>query len=80
MSQFIAPINNEVREGVDHIQEYKDNLNKLENFVMCMGERDVTVIPRETAHFGFYKENSTDEVEPMPETKAWFFLIFNLMT
>ena len=29
-SQFIGPINNEVRDGVAHIEEYKTNLNKLE--------------------------------------------------
>ena len=30
-SQYIGPINNEVREGQAHIEEYKTNLNKLEN-------------------------------------------------
>ena len=38
------------------IEEYKENLNRLENLVLCMGERDVTVIPRESAHFGYFLE------------------------
>ena len=38
------------------IEEYKENLNRLENLVLCMGERDVTVIPRESAHFGYFSE------------------------
>ena len=31
VSQFIGPINNEVREGTPHVEEYKTNLEKLEN-------------------------------------------------
>ena len=31
-SLFIGPINNEVREGTPHVESYKENLLKLENF------------------------------------------------
>merc|ERR1712002_1300899 len=70
-SQFIGPINNEMRDGLPHNEEYKTNLNKLENLVMCMGERDITVIPRETAHFGYYAYGQKEDVIPLEETEVW---------
>ena len=86
-SQYIGPINNEVREGASHVEEYKTNLNKLENLgklttlatsfeldlclVLCMGDRDVTVLPRETSHFGFFKYGTDDELLPMDQTEVY---------
>ena len=39
--------------------------------VMCMGEKDVTVIPKETAHFGFHPNGSGDTVVPMQELDVY---------
>ena len=38
---------------------------------MCMGEKDVTVIPKETAHFGFHPNGSGDTVVPMQELDVY---------
>lgn len=70
-SLFIGPINNEVRDGVPHNDSYKANLLKLEHFVMCMGLNDVTVIPKETAHFGFHPNGHPDEVVPFQELDVY---------
>ena len=36
-----------------------------------MGERDVTVLPRETSHFGFFKYGTDDELLPMDQTEVY---------
>merc|ERR1711917_146819 len=71
MSQFIAPINNDFREGTPHVEEYKENLNKLENLVLVMGSKDIVVIPRETSHFGFYRDGTSKPVVEMEETNLY---------
>lgn len=48
-SNFLADINNE-RELKN--QTYKENIIKLENFVMYLFDEDTTVIPKETSWFG----------------------------
>ena len=48
-SNFLADINNE-RQLKN--QTYKDNILKLENFVMYLFDEDTTVIPKETSWFG----------------------------
>jgi palmitoyl-protein thioesterase len=47
-SNFLADINNE--RGAKN-ETYKENLSKLENFVMYLFEDDTTVIPKETSWF-----------------------------
>jgi len=47
-SNFLADINNE-REVKN--EKYKENLAKLENFVMYLFEDDTTVVPKETGWF-----------------------------
>ena len=39
--------------------------------VMCMGEKDVTVIPKETAHFGFHPNGDGATVVPMQELDVY---------
>jgi len=70
-SQYIGPINNEVREGTPHVEEYKTNLAKLENLVLCIGDRDITVIPRESGQFGFYADDSDEIILKMEETELY---------
>ena len=50
-SHYLADINNERQEKNS---EYKQNLEKLENFVMAKWLQDTTIIPGASAHFGFY--------------------------
>ena len=38
---------------------------------MCMGLNDVTVIPKETAHFGFHPNGHPDEVVPFQELDVY---------
>ena len=50
-SHYLADINNERQEKNS---EYKQNLEKLENFVMAKWLQDTTIIPGTSAQFGFY--------------------------
>ncbi|KAF3491031.1 palmitoyl-protein thioesterase 1 [Arthroderma uncinatum] len=47
-SNFLADINN---ERVTKNEKYKENLKKLNKFVMYMFKEDTTVVPKESAHF-----------------------------
>ena len=51
-SQFIGPINNELEIN----ESFKTNLQKLENFVMVKFLQDSMVVPKESSHFGYYKD------------------------
>ena len=55
-SNFLADINNE-REAKN--ETYKENIKKLDRFVMYMFTDDTTVIPKESAYF--YDYNATTE-------------------
>jgi len=68
VSQFLADINNE--RDVKNAS-YKENLVKLENLVLVMFSQDTMVVPRESAHFGFYAAGQDKEVVPMNETKIY---------
>jgi len=57
-SNFLADINN---ERALKNKSYKENLEKLENFVMYVFEDDTTVIPKETSWFS--EVNGTDITE-----------------
>ena len=62
-SNFLADINNE-RELKN--VTYKQNLKKLEKFVMFMFSDDTTVVPKESAYF--YEVNSTsDEITKLKD-------------
>lgn len=64
-SNFLADINNEREEKNE---EYKENIAKLENFVMYMFEDDKTVIPKETAWF---EEVDGTEITPLRARKLY---------
>lgn len=57
-SVFLADINNERQVN----QTYKQNLKKLNNFVMVKFENDTMVIPKDSEWFGFYKEGQSKEI------------------
>ncbi|KAH8585906.1 Alpha/Beta hydrolase protein [Bisporella sp. PMI_857] len=60
-SNFLADINN---ERILKNKTYKENLEKLERFVMYLFEDDVTVIPKES---GWFSEVNGTEVTPLRE-------------
>lgn len=70
-SEYIAPINNDVREGYDINQDYKTNLMKLQKFVMVKGEKDITVLPNDTSWFGFYADGSDTKLLSLQEGKIY---------
>jgi len=70
-SQYIGPINNEVREGVAINQEYKKNLQTLNKFVMVKGLKDTTVLPRDTSWFEFYADGDDRTVVPLRESRIY---------
>ncbi|RDW79598.1 alpha hydrolase-5 [Coleophoma cylindrospora] len=60
-SNFLADINN---ERILKNKTYKENMEKLENFVMYIFEDDTTVIPKET---GWFSEVNGTDVIPLVE-------------
>ncbi|OAQ65909.1 palmitoyl-protein thioesterase precursor [Pochonia chlamydosporia 170] len=65
-SNFLADINNE-RELKN--EKYKENLARLDNFVMYLFENDTISIPKESAWFGQVKPNG--RYTPLKERKLY---------
>ncbi|VDN51518.1 unnamed protein product [Dracunculus medinensis] len=66
-SIFLADINNEKAINED----YKKNLNMLENFVLVKFSNDSMVKPVESEWFGFYEPNSVSKILEMEETRLY---------
>ncbi|KAK5991470.1 Palmitoyl-protein thioesterase 1 [Cladobotryum mycophilum] len=64
-SNFLADINN---ERPFKNEQYKKNIQKLENFVMYIFKDDTTVIPKETAWFA---EVADGNVTPLHKTQSY---------
>uniref|UniRef100_A0AC35ETZ1 Palmitoyl-protein thioesterase 1 n=1 Tax=Panagrolaimus sp. PS1159 TaxID=55785 RepID=A0AC35ETZ1_9BILA len=64
---FLADLNNEKTQN----DEYKKNLQKLENLVLVKFARDQMVVPRESEWFGFYPDENTTVVLDMKQTKLY---------
>ena len=58
-SHYLADINNERPEKNS---VYKENLEKLENFVMAKWVQDTTIIPGPSAQFGFYLQGQVRQI------------------
>lgn len=67
-SAFLADINNE--RDVKN-ESYKENLNRLERFVMVRFSRDSMVIPRISSHFGYYAPGQDQRVQNLTETPIY---------
>ena len=52
-------------------EKYRENLKKLENFVMVKFLRDSMVIPIESEWFGFYAPGQDKEVLPLRNTTLY---------
>ncbi|XP_053628449.2 palmitoyl-protein thioesterase 1 isoform X2 [Cherax quadricarinatus] len=66
-SIFLADINNE-RVLNEH---YRDNLKKLDNFVMVKFLADTMVVPVESEWFGFYTPGQDEQVLPLQQTQLY---------
>jgi palmitoyl-protein thioesterase len=62
---FLPILNNEVDHPLASF--YKNNICKLENFVLVASAADVVIEPLESCHFGFYKNGSKELVESVYE-------------
>ena len=67
-SKFIAEINNERQPRK---RQYKDNLTKLNKFVMVKFEDDTVVDPRASEWFEFYAPGQAKVIQPLNETKLY---------
>jgi len=67
--QFLPYINNEV-DGKQNAT-YKSNFASLEKLVLVMAEDDTMVQPKESEHFGFYKDGGESELIAM-EDAPWY--------
>ena len=59
-STFIGEINNE--NPFKFNRKYRENLAKLEHFVLVMFDEDAVVIPKESQHFEFYRDGQKSEL------------------
>lgn len=66
-STFLAELNNEVDHGKN--DDYKAKMLGLEVFVLIKFTKDTMIIPKETAHFGFYNEKK--EVVDFTQTDVY---------
>ncbi|CAJ1413535.1 unnamed protein product [Effrenium voratum] len=73
---FLPYINNEV-EGQENAT-YKKNFQSLEKLVLVMAEDDTMVHPKESEHFGYFKDGTRTEIVAMKDapwyTEDWFGL------
>ena len=67
-SGFLADINNE-REKKN--ASYATRLARLEHFVLVYSSSDSIIQPAVSSWFGFYKDNSTDELEPLASRQMY---------
>merc|ERR1719272_2468250 len=65
--QFLPYINNEITKN----STYTSNFVGLEKLVLVMAENDTMVQPKESEHFGFYKDGSNKDLIAM-EDAAWY--------
>ncbi|CAD5125040.1 DgyrCDS13284 [Dimorphilus gyrociliatus] len=66
-SIFLADINQERKIN----ESYKENLQKLNNFVMVMFNKDTMVQPKISEWFGFYKRGSVNETFTLKESDIY---------
>lgn len=65
-SGFLADINNERQ---DKNTSYAVRLSRLKHFLLVYSTNDQIILPGVSAWFGYYKDNSTDVLEPLASRK-----------
>ena len=76
-SHYLAPINNELDQGNEI---YREKMEELENFVMVMFNQDEIVVPKESAHFRFYRPGQDVEVLALEESSLYQDNLIGLKT
>jgi len=76
-SHYLAPINNEL-EVVN--EAYRAKMEELENFVMVMFNQDEIVVPKESAHFRFYRPGQDVELEALEDSALYQDNLIGLKT
>ena len=76
-SHHLAPINNEL-ELVNEV--YRSKMEELESFVMVMFNQDEIVVPKESAHFRFYRPGQDVEIPALEESKLYQENLIGLKT
>ncbi|CAN7946042.1 unnamed protein product [Ixodes hexagonus] len=66
-SIFLADINNERYKN----ETYKQNLLKLQNFVLVIFDDDSVVVPRNSSWFGYYPENDDETIVPLQQQRIY---------
>ncbi|CAH0546472.1 unnamed protein product [Brassicogethes aeneus] len=66
-STFLSDINNELTVN----ESYKENILKLDNFVMVLFENDTMVQPVESEFFGFYKPGQSVELVNLTNSQLY---------
>lgn len=66
-STFLANINNEYNVNEDYVE----NLQKIERFVMVMFSNDSMVTPRESSLFEFYEPGQDRAIMPLKKSRVY---------
>lgn len=66
---FLPRLNNEFPSSRN--STYKERFSSINHLVLIMFTEDTVVVPRETAHFGFYADNSFDTLLAANETALY---------
>ena len=76
--RFMPYINNEVQGPGNQSAVYRANFEKLEKVILVKAEEDTMITPRESEHFGYFKDGSRSELVAMRDapwyTENWFGL------
>jgi len=62
---ILADLNN---VGETKNEDYKKRIGQLDAMVLIMFTEDTMVIPKETAHFGFFKDSKRDEIVALEDS------------
>jgi len=73
---FLPDINSDITLN----PTYKANIMKLNNLVLVMFDKDTVVVPKESSWFGYYPDNTLDQLVPYNETQLYIQDRIGLMT
>ncbi len=66
---FLPYINNEIPHDDDAL--FKKNICSLKNMVLVMSANEEVIEPKVSCHFGFYKQNSKEEIEDLIDSELY---------
>jgi len=68
-ASLLPYLNNEINH--EYAELFKYNICKLKQMVLVMSQYEQTIEPAISCHFGFYKQGSKSEIQPMEETDLY---------